>query len=136
MPKGSPEMLLKALTDRIDELEVSAPVESAQSVDDITDDKKPIYGDDVDFDSYLVAFIGALDTVLMPSRVTNWVVSGNTLYVDVDEGMDDGEDAVTYEIPIDDLSFNMDLLDEDLEFVQLELDHLKSDLYDDVVEEW
>ena len=100
-----------------------------EGVCDIDDNKDTVYAD-FDTDPYMVAFIGALDTVLMPDTITNWVVYEDTLYIDVDESTNEGTTPVTYEIPLAVLSFDMDRIDEDLEYVKNELAYLISDLTD------
>lgn len=101
-----------------------------EGVCDINDKKDTVYAADFDTDPYIVALVGALDTVLMPDTITNWVVYEDTLYVDVDEATDKGTTPVTYEIPLSDLSFDMERIDEDLEYVKNEFAYLVSDISD------
>lgn len=114
MPKGTPEQFLDALNTKLDELETYTSVDSAESVEVVDQEKDPIYGE---YDSTYIDQLMDKVVIEAPYPIINWTVSEDTLYIDVDEGMDDGEDAVTYEVPLSDLGMNPDTIYEDVNYI-------------------
>lgn len=114
MPKGTPEQFLDALNTKLDELETYTSVDSAESVEVVDQEKDPIYGE---YDSTYIDQLMDKVVIEAPYPIINWTVSEDTLYIDVDEGMDDGEDAVTYEVPLSDLDMNPDTIYEDVNYI-------------------
>lgn len=114
MPKGTPEQFLDALNMKLDELETYTSVDSAESIEVVDQEKDPVYGE---YDSTYIDQLMDKVVVEAPYPITNWTISGDTLYIDVDEGMDDGEDAVTYEVPLGDLGMDPDTIYEDVNYI-------------------
>ena len=114
MPKGTPEQFLDALNTKLDELETYTSVDSAESVEVVDREKDPIYGE---YDSTYIDQLMDKVVIEAPYPIINWTVSEDTLYIDVDEGMDDGEDVVTYEVPLSDLGMNPDTIYEDVNYI-------------------
>lgn len=114
MPKGTPEQFLDALNMKLDELETYTSIDSAESIEVVDPEKDPVYGE---YDSTYIDQLMDKVVIEAPHSITNWTVSGDTLYIDVDEGMDDGEDAVTYEVPLSDLGMDPDTIDEDVNYI-------------------
>ena len=114
MPKGTPEQFLDALNTKLDELETYTSVDSAESVEVVDQEKDPVYGE---YDSTYIDQLMDKVVIEAPYPIINWTVSEDTLYIDVDEGMDDGEDVVTYEVPLSDLGMNPDTIYEDVNYI-------------------
>ena len=114
MPKGTPEQFLDALNTKLDELETYTSVDSAESVEVVDQEKDPVYGE---YDSTYIDQLMDKVVIEAPYPIINWTVSEDTLYIDVDEGMDDGEDAVTYEVSLSDLGMNPDTIYEDVNYI-------------------
>lgn len=114
MPKGTPEQFLDALNTKLDELETYTSVDSAESVEVVDQEKDPIYGE---YDSTYIDQLMDKVVIEAPYPIINWTVSEDTLYIDVDEGMDDGEDAVTYEVPLSDLGMDLNTIYEDVTYI-------------------
>ena len=114
MPKGTPEQFLDALNTKLNELETYTSVDSAESVEVVDQEKDPVYGE---YDSTYIDQLMDKVVIEAPYPIINWTVSEDTLYIDVDEGMDDGEDVVTYEVPLSDLGMNPDTIYEDVNYI-------------------
>lgn len=114
MPKGTPEQFLDALNTKLDELETYTSVDSAESVEVVDQEKDPVYGE---YDSTYIDQLMDKVVIEAPYPIINWTVSEDTLYIDADEGMDDGEDVVTYEVPLSDLGMNPDTIYEDVNYI-------------------
>lgn len=82
-----------------------------------TEDREAIYGM-ADSDTY--EYISRLMDIVMSDcpNVTGWTLEGSILYIDVDEGMDDGEDATMYEVPISDLYLTESDMLHDCEYIE------------------
>lgn len=114
MPKGTPEQFLDALNTKLDELETYTSVDSAESVEVVDQEKDPIYGE---YDSTYIDQLMDKVVIEAPYPIINWTVSEDTLYIDADEGMDDGEDVVTYEVPLSDLGMDLNTIYEDVTYI-------------------
>lgn len=114
MPKGTPEQFLDALNTKLDELETYTSVDSAESVEVVDQEKDPVYGE---YDSTYIDQLMDKVVIEAPYPIINWTVSEDTLYIDADEGMDDGEDVVTYEVPLSDLGMDLDTIYEDVTYI-------------------
>lgn len=114
MPKGTPEQFLDALNTKLDELETYTSVDSAESVEVVDQEKDPVYGE---YDSTYIDQLMDKVVIEAPYPIINWTVSRDTLYIDADEGMDDGEDVVTYEVPLSDLGMDLDTIYEDVTYI-------------------
>ena len=114
MPKGTPEQFLDALNTKLDELETYTSVDSAESVEVVDQEKDPIYGE---YDSTYIDQLMDKVVIEAPYPIINWTVSEDTLYIDADEGMDDGEDVVTYEVPLRDLGMDLNTIYEDVTYI-------------------
>ena len=114
MPKGTPEQFLDALNMKLDELENHTSVDSAESIEVVDPEKDPIYGE---YDSTYIDQLMDKVVIETPYPITNWTISGDTLYIDVDEEMNGGEDAVTYEVPLSDLGMDPDTIYDDVNYI-------------------
>lgn len=114
MPKGTPEQFLDALNTKLDELETYTSVDSAESVEVVDQEKDPVYGE---YDSTYIDQLMDKVVIEAPYPIINWTVSEDTLYIDADEGMDGGEDVVTYEVPLSDLGMDPDTIYEDVNYI-------------------
>lgn len=114
MPKGTPEQFLDALNTKLDELETYTSVDSAESVEVVDQEKDPVYGE---YDSTYIDQLMDKVVIEAPYPIINWTVSEDTLYIDADEGMDDDEDVVTYEVPLSDLGMDLNTIYEDVTYI-------------------
>lgn len=114
MPKGTPEQFLDALNTKLDELETHTSVDSAESVEVVDPEKDPVYGE---YDSTYIDQLMDKVVIEAPYPIINWTVSEDTLYIDVDEEMNGGEDAVTYEVPLSDLGMDLNTIYEDVNYI-------------------
>lgn len=111
MPKGTPEQFLDALNTKLDELETYTSVDSAESVEVVDHEKDPIYGE---YDSTYIDQLMDEVVIEAPYPITNWTISEDTLYIDVDEGMGD---IVTYNVPLDELDMDYDAIYKDVNYI-------------------
>lgn len=111
MPKGTPEQFLDALNTKLDELETYTSVDSAESVEVVDQEKDPIYGE---YDSTYIDQLMDEVVIEAPYPITNWTISEDTLYIDVDEGMGD---IVTYNVPLDELDMDYDAIYKDVNYI-------------------
>ena len=111
MPKGTPEQFLDALNTKLDELETHTSVDSAESVEVVDQEKDPIYGE---YDSTYIDQLMDEVVIEAPYPITNWTISEDTLYIDVDEGMGD---IVTYNVPLDELDMDYDAIYKDVNYI-------------------